>query len=110
MITAYKGYDMYYEKDVPCPDQKEDVFKTIKQTLLPLNFRIIRENDAVLEMKSSGFLWAKGQSALMGISEITAVIDGQNMKVVANLGGLKKAIWFTILFILFMAIGLIFFA
>jgi hypothetical protein len=95
---------MHYEKDVPCPERKEIVFETIKQTLLPLSFRIIRENDTVLEMKSSGSLWVSGQNPLMGISGITADIEGRNLKVRANLGGLKKAIWFLILFLLFMVI------
>lgn len=95
---------MHYEKDVPCPERKEAVFETIKQTLLPLNFQIIRENDTILELKSSGSLWISGQNPLMGISEITANIDSQNMKVVANLGGLEKAIWYLIIFLLFMVI------
>jgi hypothetical protein len=95
---------MYYEKDVPCPERKEAVFETIKQTLLPLSFRIIQENDTVLELKSSGSLWISGQNPLMGISDITVHINSQNMKVVANLGGLTKAIWYLVIFLLFMVI------
>lgn len=95
---------MHYEKDAPCPEHKEAVFETIKQTLLPLNFRIIRENDTVLELKSSGSLWINGQNPLMGISDITVDIEGQNLKVRAHLGGLKKTIWYLIIFLLFMTI------
>ena len=92
---------MHYEKDVPCPERIEAVFETIKQTLLPLSFRIVQENDTVLELKSSGFLVTKGQSPLMGISDITIAIEGQNLKIRANLGVLKKVIWYLILLLLF---------
>ncbi|MHC4073361.1 MAG: hypothetical protein ACYSW0_09735 [Planctomycetota bacterium] len=98
---------MHYEKDVPCPERKEAIFETIKQTLLPLSFRIIQENDTVLELKSSGSLWVSGQNPLMGISDITADIEDRNLKVRASLGGLKKAIWFLILFLLFMVISFV---
>ena len=98
---------MRYEKDVPCPERKKAVFETIKQTLLPLNFQIMQENDTILELKSSGFLGAKGQNPLMGISDITIDIEGQNLKIRANLGRLKKAIWYLILFIVLMEIFLI---
>ncbi|MHC4726090.1 MAG: hypothetical protein ACYS17_02590 [Planctomycetota bacterium] len=95
---------MHYEKDVPCPERKEAVFETIKQILLPLNFRIIRENDTGLELKSTGSLWTNDKNPLMGISNFTADIEGQNLKVRAHLGGLKKSIWYLIIFLLFMMI------
>jgi hypothetical protein len=95
---------MYYEKDVPCPEYKEAVFETIKQTLLPLSFRIVRENDTALELRNSGSLWTNDKQPLMGISNITANIEGQNLKVRAHLGGLKKSICYLIIFLLFMMI------
>ena len=95
---------MYYEKVVPCPESKEAIFETIKQTLLPLSFQIMQENDTILELKSSGFLGTKGQSPLMGISDVTIDIEGKNLKIRANMGGLKKAIWYLILFIVLMEI------
>ncbi len=95
---------MYYEKDVPCPECKEAVFETIKQTLLPLSFRIVQENDTALELKSTGSLWTNDKQPLMGISNITVDIEGQNLKVRAHLGGLKKSIWYLIIFLLFMTI------
>ena len=95
---------MHYEKDLPCPENKEAVFKTIKQTLLPLSFRIVRENDTTLEFKSTGSLWTNDKEPLLGISNITVDIEGQNLKVRAHLGGLKKSIWYLIIFLLFMMI------
>ena len=95
---------MHYEKDLPCPENKEAVFKTIKQTLLPLSFRIVRENGTALELQSSGSLWTNDKQPLLGISNITANIEGQNLKVRAHLGGLKKSIWYLIIFLLFMMI------
>jgi hypothetical protein len=98
---------MHYEKDLPCPECKEAVFETIKQTLLPLSFRIVRENDTALELKSSGSLWTNDKQPLMGISNITVDIEGQNLKVKAHLGGLKKSIWYLIIFLLFMMINFV---
>jgi hypothetical protein len=98
---------MHYEKNLPCPERKEAIFETIKQTLLPLNFQVIRENDTILELKSSGFLGTQGQSPFMGISDITIDIEGQNLKIRANLGVLKKVIWYLILFLLFTEIILV---
>jgi hypothetical protein len=95
---------MYYEKVVPYPECKESVFEMIKQTFLPLSFRIVRENDTTLELKSSGSLWTNDKEPLMGISNITVDIEGQNLKVKAHLGGLKKSIWYLFLFLLFMMI------
>ena len=98
---------MHYERDLPCPENKEAVFKTIKQTLLPLSFRIIRENDTALELESSGSLWTNDREPLLGISNITVEIEGENLKVRAHLGGLKKSIWYLILFLLFMLINFV---
>ena len=95
---------MHYEKDFPCPECKEAVFETIKQTLLPLSFQIVRENDTALELKNSGSLWTNDREPLLGISNITIDIEDQNLKVRAHLGGLKKSILYLIIFLLFMTI------
>ena len=95
---------MHYEKDIPYPENKEAVFKMIKQTLLPLSFRIVRENDTALELENSRSLWSNDREPLLGISNITVDTEGQNLKVKAHLGGLKKSIWYLILFLLFMMI------
>ena len=95
---------MHYEKDFPCPECKEAVFETIKQTLLSLSFQIVRENDTALELKNSGSLWTNDREPLLGISNITIDIEDQNLKVRAHLGGLKKSILYLILFLLFMII------
>ena len=89
---------------MPCPKNKEAVFTTIKQTLLPLGFQIIQENDTTLKLKSSSLLWARGQNPLMGISDIVAYVKDQNLHVKANLGGLKNTIWFLLFVILLMAV------
>jgi hypothetical protein len=40
----------------------------------------------------------------MGISDIVFDIEGQNLRVEANLGGLKKTVWFMCIFIVLLAI------
>jgi len=96
---------MHYIKDVACPQKKDVIFGTIKQALLPLSFQITQETDTTLKLKSSSFFWLKGQNPLMGVSGIAVHVEGQNVQVRANLGGLRNTLWFLLLLLLVVAVS-----